>query len=298
MGLFCIYVLPGISDSWLLVPITTPAKDSGINAAFIFAFFVLTSSVFFAYASLPIYQVLEGYRLPSYVRNRLRNRHLRKFHRLKAVERRFRSTNQLPRGVTTDDLRLRYPVDAGSVRATRLGNALTSMESWSATRYHLDSQVMWHELQAISSDNVRKDTDEGRAPVDFFVSSIVHMFLLSSSAFLVGLFTPHKQALVIGVLATVTIPVSYRLAVNNTLDWAQSVKAMVNVGRSELASGLGLQLPGTLEGERQMWSAHFHAVELNNDHHIASYNSFRVPSPEASKANRTVWRGLRNVFHS
>ncbi len=136
---------------------------------------------------------------------------------------------------------------------------------------------MWHELQAVSSDKVRKDVDEGRAPVDFFVSAIVHMALLGGVAVPVGLLTPRKQALVIGLLALATIPFSYRMAVDNVLDWAQSVKAMVNVGRLDLAKALGLQIPATLEDERSMWSAQFHVVELANDAHLASYNSFRAP---------------------
>lgn len=287
------YILPGISHTWLLAPVTLPSQKSGITAALVFSFFVLVSSVFFAYASLPIYQVLEGYRLPAAMRRRLRRRHLREFYRLRAVERRYRATGVFPAGYTTDDFRLRYPRDVDSVRATRLGNALTSMEQWSSSRFQLDSQTLWFELQAVSADNVRKDVDEGRAPVDFFVSSIAHASLLSLSGIVVGSITPQRQALVIGLLAAASIPVSYRLAVSNMLDWSQSVKAMVNVGRVDLAARLGLQMPGTLEGERHMWSAHMHVVELADDAHIESYDSYRIPVPSEQPS---PWRRLRMSF--
>jgi hypothetical protein len=280
LGIFSIYVLPAISDTWLLRPVTGPASASGVAGAVIFAFFVLTLSVSFAYAALPIYQVLEGYHLPTRLKRRLRNRHLRRFAHIRQAEARFRQSGVLPPGYTTDDLWMRYPSDRSQVRATRLGNALTTMESWSLTRYHLDSQTMWHELQATASSSVRNDVDEGRAPVDFFVSSIVHMSLLSVSGIIVGAFTPDRQALVIGIGAALTVPLSYRLAVNNVIDWAQSVKAMVNVGRPVLADALGLTLPDRLQDEREMWSAHLHAIELANDHHLEAYNAFRRPSSE------------------
>ena len=293
LGLFALYVLPGVSDTWLLAPVTQPSRESGVTAALIFAFFVLVSSVLFAYASLPIYQVLEGYRLPAAVRRRLRRRHLKEFHRLRALERRYRATGVFPAGYTTDDLRLRYPRDVNSVRPTRLGNALTSMEQWSSSRFQLDSQTMWFELQAVSPDNVRKDVDEGRAPVDFFVSSIAHASLLSVSGIIVGSFTAQRQALVIGLLAACTIPLSYRLAVSNTLDWSQSVKAMVNVGRVDLAQRLGLQMPDTLQEERHMWSAHLHVIELADDAHVESYDSYRVSVP---KEKPSAWYRLRRTI--
>jgi hypothetical protein len=289
LGLFTLYVLPGIAGVWLLAPVTLPSESSGITAALIFSFFVVALSVLFAYASVPIYQVLEGYRLPASLKRRLRRRHVRSFYRLRIAERRFRETGVLAGGYTTDDLRLRYPRNVEDVRPTRLGNALTTMESWSNERYHLDSQTMWSELQGVASDNLRRDMDDGRAPVDFFVSSIAHASLLSVSGIFVGLATPQRQALAIGLLAAATIPVSYRLAVSNTLDWAQSVKALVNLSRTDLAKRLGLEMPATLEAEREMWTGHLYVVELADDADVASYNSYRV-SPAGKKS--PSWRRL------
>jgi hypothetical protein len=296
LGLFAIYVLPGIEDGSAVRPVLSAGSDSVLTAGILFAFFVLTTSVLFAYASLPIYQVLEGYLIPRPLANRLRRRHLRRFHRLQVIERRFRVTNQLPPGVSTDDFRLNYPRDAASVRPTRLGNALTAMEHWSATRYQLDSQVMWYELQAISNPNVRQDVDQGRAPVDFFISFIAHMALLAVVALPVGLFTSQRSALVVGALAVASLPLSYRLAVRNMVDWSQSVKAMVNVGRAPLALALNLRLPSTLDEEREMWSAHYHVIELANEAHLEAYDSFRLPEPPAPRQPSPFRRILARCF--
>ncbi len=279
-GLFTLFVLPGIRQGWLHEPLTpAPLRDSW-SAPLIFGFGVLMLSTVQAYAALPIYQVLEGYRLPKQVQKFLRRRQLREYERLRHAEARFRATNQLPSGVSVDDFTTRYPRDPNSVRATRLGNALTTMEHWSRERYHLDSQTMWHELIAVTSDNVRRDIDEARAPVDFYISAIANMTLLAPVAVAVGLTTNQRQALVVGVLALASIPYSYRSAVRNTLDWSQSVKAMVNISRHSLADAMGLALPRDLVSERHMWSAHLHTIELANDAHIESYNSFRSTGRE------------------
>lgn len=278
LGLFVLYVLPDVQTLAAVQPIVQPAASSGITAALIFAFLVLTLSVLFAYASLPIYQLLEGYTLPGPLRRAGARRHRGKYTRLQALQRRYETTGVLPPGLDFDQLRA-YPHDLASVRATRLGNALTAMESWSRNRYHLDSQTMWFELLGVSSDNVRRDTEEGRAPVDFFVSAIAHAVLLAASSWTVAALRQSPQAAAVGALAAVTIPVSYHLAVKNVLDWNQSVKAMVNLGRRDLAEKMGLRWGATLKHEQDMWSSHHYAIELNQTRHVPAYNYYRLPPP-------------------
>lgn len=248
-----------------------------------FAFFVLTSAVISAYASFPLYQLLEGYSMPSFLRNRLIRRQMREFARVKALERRFLSTRIMPPNVTIDDFR-RFPDSLTLVRATQMGNVLTAMENWSRDRYHLDSQTMWYELMGVSNDRVRKEIDEARAPVDFFVSAIAHMIALAVLCIVVA-FIPEARvsAVVIALIAFSTVPISYHFAIRNIIQWSLSVKAMVNLGRIELANSLGLKMPAKLEDEQEMWSAHYWTVELNQRRYFKSYNRFRR-LPDASAA--------------
>ena len=146
----------------------------------VFSFAVLTLAVLLAYASLPIYQVLEGYSLPKSWQRPMIRRHRRERARLRALEVRFKSTGVLPQGLDLDRMRT-YPDAPESVRATSLGNALTALEGWSLSRYHLDSQTMWYEILGVSSQTVRQNTEEARAPVDFFVSAIANAAILTAS---------------------------------------------------------------------------------------------------------------------
>lgn len=278
LGLFVLYVLPAVRDSDLLQPLLKPANQNILAAGVIFTLLVLTVSVVFAYASLPIYRFLEGYTLPRPLREFLTKRHRRKFVRLKALESRFRSTGVLPPGLSLDLLRA-YPEDLESVRATSLGNALSAMESWSNNRYHLDSQTMWLELLGVSSEKVRRDTEESRAPVDFFVSAFAHATLLAATCAGVAINKHSLSIAILGIAAAVTIPLSYSLAVRNVADWTQSVKAMVNLGRRDLAEVMGLRIDQDLESERKMWLSQYYTIEWNDPDLVRLHNYYRMPPP-------------------
>lgn len=284
VGAFVIFLWPEVQSSSPFRPLSRLTAHGATTAAIVFGFAVATLAVTFAYASLPIYRILEGYSLPHFLRRPLLRRQQREFARVRALELRFSATGVVPKGVSIDDFR-KFPVSLEHVQATSLGNALKAMETWSTERYHLDSQLMWHELQGVSLEAVRRDTDEGRAPVDFFISSIAHMALLFITCLLITGLVPHARvrALVIALVALLIMPASYRLAVKNMVDWAQSVKAMVNLGRTDLANTLGLSMPVTLEDERAMWSAHYYAIELNQPKYLRSYNSFRRPASAAAR---------------
>jgi len=274
VSIFAIFLWPMIDDNHAFTPLRQAVHSGDIATALIVSFLVLVVSILIAYSALPIYQVLEGYSIPGFIRRPLLRRQQRAFARMQAGRRRF--VLGLPTDVTADDFS-RFPRDMDYVRATRLGNALTAMEHWGRDRYSLDSQTMWYELYGVSTDQVRRDVEEARSPVDFFVSVIANMcaLILACIAYLAFVPQTRVRASFIIVIALFVIPASYHLAVRNVLDWTQSVKAMVNIGRLNLAEALSLEMPATLEREREMWSAHYWAVELNQDADLPSYNSFR-----------------------
>jgi hypothetical protein len=276
VGVFTIFLWPEVRATSPLRPVSQVTGQNATSAALVFTFSVVALAVTFAYASLPIYRILEGYSLPGFLRRPLMRRQQREYCQVRDAERRYAATGKMPAGMTIEDFR-RFPEKQTAVRATSLGNALAAMENWSSERYNLDTLLMWHELYGVSRDNVRRDTDEGRAPVDFFVSSIAHMTLLFVGSVVIGATMPHARvrALVIAVAALLVIPASYRLAVKNMIDWAQSVKAMVNLGRRDLAEALGLRVPVQLKGERRMWQLHYWVVEMNQPRLIDRYDLYR-----------------------
>src|SRR5262249_52427549 len=45
----------------------------------------------------------------------------------------------------------------------------------------------------------------------------------------------------------------YHLAIVSSSYWASTVQALVNVGRVKLAQQMGLEMPATVDAEREMW---------------------------------------------
>ncbi|MET7992069.1 hypothetical protein ABZU76_14290 [Amycolatopsis sp. NPDC005232] len=73
-------------------------------------------------------------------------------------------------------------LDERQVAATRLGNAIRRFEEHGHHRYRLDSQVLWHELNAVVPEPVRKQVEDGRTNVDFFVSLLCGHVLVAVAA--------------------------------------------------------------------------------------------------------------------
>lgn len=286
LGLAALFVvLPHARSAPFVRPVLDAGGGGAATAALVFGLLAVTSAVLFAYASLPIYRMLEGYALPGPLRRRLLRRQLRRWARLQHAQRRFELTGRLVGPAISDEL-ARYPGRREYVQATRLGNALRAMERFGVEAYGLDSQSLWYELLGVVPDGTRKDVEEARAPVDFFVSAISHALALASVCAGVGVATGDPVLLVIAGAAAASLPVSYALAVNNVLDWGLAVKAVVNLGRRDLADKLGLDVPREVHWERQMWAAHFHAIERRDPTADEEYDKYRVV-PGASAGTGT-----------
>ncbi len=178
----------------------------------------------------------------------------------------------------------RFPSDP-QVTATRLGNAIRRFEEYGYDRFRLDSQVLWHELNAAAGEAARKQAEDARMNVDFFVCLLYGHLIVAVSA-CVALVTgnPARPGLVAAAL--VGLPVLaliwYRVAVAATDDWAGAVRAMVNLGRAPLAAALGLALPPTIALERRMWTLTAGLVRDPYRQAAATLDEFRSvadPSP-------------------
>ena len=239
----------------------------------------------------PLYRILEGYLgWPERLADARRRRHLARKHllrnrvdaaalagqeragRLADADQRtlaaFRAHPVISRHLDADvskgavwlallDERLhRYPVDDRQIAPTRLGNAIRRFEEYGHNRYRLDSQVLWHELNAAVGEPARKQTDDARMSVDFFISLLYgHLLVVVAAAVDLVIGTADRPWLVAATMAGL-LPLTaiwYRLAVVATDEWAGAVRAMVNLGRQPLATALGLTLPEGLKEERTMW---------------------------------------------
>jgi hypothetical protein len=289
------WILPSLINVLIFGFVAAPELTGlGVDAPRAALFVLIATAVLglvLAALQTPLYRVLEGYLgWPERLAQAGRRRHLAEKHLLRnrldaaslvAKERagvltdtersalaEFRAHPVTRRYVDTDirkgavwlallEERLyRYPVDDQQVAPTRLGNAIRRFEEYGYDRFRLDSQVLWHELNAAVDEPARKQTDDARMSVDFFVS-LLYGHLLVTVAIAVSLAVGAVDRPWLAVPALLVLPVLaaiwYRLAVVATDEWAGAVRAMVNLGRLPLATSLGLSLPTKLEDERAMW---------------------------------------------
>lgn len=247
-----------------------------LEAVGLFAVAVLLLSIIFAYTSLPVYRALEGYTLPHKLRRRLLRRRTREWYRLRAlVERNAGSATE--RGVLLERL-AGYPGSADDLMPTRLGNALRGMERYGVDRFGLDSQHLWYELLAVAPDNLRRDTEDARASVDFFLSAIVHMVLLAVVAAGVAVGTDGITSALVAVVSLILIPIAYQRAVLNVGEWRAAVQALINTSRFKLPPVLGLQVADDLAAERRLWRAYTRFVVYGV--HDELLDARRVKQPE------------------
>jgi hypothetical protein len=257
---------------FLVLRPSPPSSNALVSAAF-FALAVLTSAVFLAYASLPIYRFLEGYSLPRWAAQRLRRRRMCEWQRLNRLS---ELGDRLPDYQLVNEQLSYYPSKRDEVLPTRLGNALRAMEGYGGDRYGLDSQTFWYELQAVAPANLRRDTEDGRAGVDFFICSLSYLVGLAVACVVVSAVRQDPIPLLSAAGAVALTPLAYNAAVRNVVEWRSSVQALVNIGRRDLALRLGLKLPGTFSEERAMWERATDFVNYGNvDDYLRFLNGYR-----------------------
>jgi hypothetical protein len=232
--------------------------------------------------STPLYRLLEGYSWPRPLMEWGIRRQQKRKQRLK-TELEGLQQAKITEALAWEKLS-RYPADDNEVAPTRLGNALRALETYALDRYGLDSQSWWAELQALAPPYLQGELDISRAATDFFVAMVYltatyglgSLALAAAKAsqghgYDVALIVAGLVFLFLGPIAT------YRLAVSSTTYWANTVQAMVNLGRVPLAAAMGLTLPTTLEEERQMWVALTgHVFYPFDERHAKAFDRFRA----------------------
>lgn len=215
--------------------------------------------------------------MPAWLRRPLLRRSRRRYLRLRALASRATGSQKL----MAQEALKSYPEDLDLLLPTRLGNALRAMEDYGESRYGLDSQTFWYELQAVGNEKVVRSTEETRASVDFFVSSLAHLTFLSLAAVAcVPFVSDPAPVAILSALALALTPLAYIQAVSGVGEWRWSVQALVNTSRSQLAAAVGLTLPETHGEERRMWVSLSGLVHSGpRDRYLAVLDAARAKAP-------------------
>ncbi len=241
------------------MPASSPALARGFSAQALSTRILFVVVIGFALgvilngSSTALYRLLEGYSWPPIMRRWGVGRQQAK------RERARHGVETAPQGwqrALAQERLSRLPSDETQVAPTALGNALRAVETYGADRFCLDSQTWWTELVAIVPDPLRVELSSARTQVDFFVCLFYVSFALAivtlATVFHTGANT--TRLLWIALAAALLAPAWYRSAVASTTYLQVSVRALVHLGRRDLAARLGFAIPSTIEEERAMWT--------------------------------------------
>jgi hypothetical protein len=279
--------VPGVADI---------ARLDSSEKLLLMAFAAVVLGLILSSLSTPLYRLLEGYSWPQGLRRWGVRRQLARKETLK--RRAEKAAGGWEQALLLEKLH-RYPVDVKQVVPTRLGNAVRAFETYGVNRYNLDSQSFWTHMLGVVPDNLRDDVAKARTAVDFFVCLIYLSVVFGMSAVLTAFLAPRTTdwALVAAGLIALGLPrIWYHAALSSTTYWDAAVRALVDVGRKPLAEALGLQLPETIEGEREMWSlvAAFGFYEYDSAW-SGKLDPFRVGAGKAS-SNQVASEDSRRGF--
>jgi hypothetical protein len=246
LSAFGLLVFPSVDHLPVLREI---AAMSGPSQALVMAFAAVTIALVLSASDTPIYRLLEGYSWPS---------RLQDWGAARQKQRRDELKKEL--GNTTPGWRQdlwaerleRFPTSE-DLAPTALGNSLRAFETYGLDHYNMNTQLLWAELYSSVTDDLRAEYERSRAAVDFFVALLYLSGLFGLVALISGLGTAQFRLLIASAIAFALMPVSYRLATADTSYWARTTRAMVDMGRRELAARLNLRIPDTTEEERRMW---------------------------------------------
>jgi hypothetical protein len=290
VGLFALIVWPVIevlpyvsgARTWSTVVTTTALVGATVTIGFILSAISTT-----------LYRLLEGYvGWPGWLVTRRTKAH--KQRRAKLIDARDKHDKYSLEYALLDEQVQRYPRDENQFGPTLLGNAMRSFESYGATHYGLDSQLLWGELFATAPDAMQLEHDRARAGVDFFVGLLwtsIALGLVCIGAVLArfvqdGTISWGRVGFAAALLTIVPLS-AYRGAVTSTSYWASMVAALVNTGRARLAALFGLCLPDTLEEERAMWGALWDfVVDPTDKVAVSTLDKRRLAPASAASANK------------
>ncbi|HSU17202.1 hypothetical protein [Longimicrobium sp.] len=175
------------------------------------------------------------------------------FSRLAALAR-ARAENEYSR--TLSVRRMRFPLDLAAVGPTRMANVAELYRDHALSRYQLDPELMWLQLQhsAAKDEHFRPILEEARLKLDVSVALAMACGVASLWTLWLG-FRGHSIAVLLltGLGFPLAALLFYRATITNLRVYGEAVTATVQLFRFDVLKALHLPLPADSEAERRLW---------------------------------------------
>jgi len=158
--------------------------------------------------------------------------------------------------IVQDRLHYEYPMQAGRLLSTRLGNVLASTEDYPSVAYGMDVVFWWRRLFPLLPDTIRKEIEDALTSLLALLNFATMVGLASADG---GLYILRVKAggwwwpLIVLVGGLLLAWLSYQGAVALAREYGQRLRAAVDLYRFDLLKALHQTLPKTPHEERLLW---------------------------------------------
>jgi hypothetical protein len=166
-------------------------------------------------------------------------------------------TRQKARKAKSDDSACyhNYPLDSDLMKPTRLGNVLVASEDYPHQLYQLDAVLWWPRLAALLPETFRTQVDMALTPM-LAMLNLSMMFTLLAFGGGIAVLLTNRLWWLLGVVflgGLLLARVCYLVAVNQAVDYGESVRVAFDLYRYDIFKQMHIPLPENLFKERLLW---------------------------------------------
>lgn len=207
-----------------------------------------------------------------------------------------RVDGKMPRALVSAHFRMRYrlgnefPEERRLLLPTRFGNILRAFERYPQVVYSMDSIHTWPRLQALIPEKYASLLDDAKAQLDFWVNLWFGCVLLAIGV--LGLFAYVRDYnLGIAFAAAVILAITAaKFGQTAAAQWGVLVKGAFDLYRGDLCKQLGLEMPESIDNERQMWRRVSQTFLLRRPEYAEGLDRFRLA--ESDEKSTSWWAKL------
>jgi hypothetical protein len=149
-----------------------------------------------------------------------------------------------------------YPPDESWLRPTRLGNMVSTLESYPMTRYGINLSEIWPRLLHVITDDVRQRVEDATIYLDFTVLTSFLLLVAGIAGAVEAFLGPPRQS-GLHVLVTTSFFLGcwllYRLAIQATRSLSLQMQAAVDLFRLDLLTAMHIWFPNDPFEEKDVW---------------------------------------------
>lgn len=146
-----------------------------------------------------------------------------------------------------------YPDEELWILPTRFGNTLRAYEVYSRVVYGIEYTYVWSRLVAVIPSEYRDLIDNEKSQMDFWINvwfgscfaAVIYLIMAAGTGLL-----PIPWFPLVAITVAVAAAAGARSAARS---WGMFVMGSFDLYRGDLCRKLGLQLPDSVEKERQLW---------------------------------------------